>query len=440
MPVSPEEIEIRSDEVQEILTAIPNWIVRWGMTVVFVSVVMLVAASFFIKYPDTIDSRIILTTTLPPARMIARSPGNISFFVADKEQVEVGSLLGVIENPATTKDVLALDAQLTPFVKQWRTGSDQLSLNNWSQEWDLGALQPSYLALRNALLTYSRFQDLDIYTQQVAALEERIRFYEDLNVQQQKQNVLFAEELELTKQQFSVDSTLFVRQALSEREYSQSRNTLIQTKRSVESANLQITNNRITISQLRAQIREIQIQEQREASELKAAIDGNLETVESQLLSWKQQFLLTATIPGQVNFSDYWSDNQFVQVNEEVLTIIPDTSQLEENQLLGQVKSPIRNSGKLKLGQRVNIRFDNYPANEYGMVMGEVTNISLVPKKEFYSVQVRLVDGLNTTYKRKLDYRPEMSGSAQIITEDLRLIDRIFNQFRALVDRTTEGN
>jgi len=47
------------------------------------------------------------------------------------------------------------------------------------------------------------------------------------------------------------------------------------------------------------------------------------------------------------------------------------------------------------------------------------------------------MEGLRTTYKKDLDYRPEMSGSAQIITEDLRLIERIFNQFRALVDRTS---
>jgi hypothetical protein len=39
---------------------------------------------------------------------------------------------------------------------------------------------------------------------------------------------------------------------------------------------------------------------------------------------------------------------------------------------------------------------------------------------------------LETSYKKKILFQQEMRGSAAIITEDLRLIERIFYQFRSM--------
>ncbi|HAA10167.1 MAG TPA: hypothetical protein DCE41_00155 [Cytophagales bacterium] len=432
-----EDIEIRTDEVQEILTAIPHWIIRWGMTVVFLSVAMVITASFFIKYPDTIDSRIVLTTEIPPTRVVALSSGKVDFFVEDKQMVEKEFLLGVIDNPAITEDVINLENQLEPLVKEWQRGVVSTNLKDWEEDWQLGSLQPGFLLLRNALLNYDRYLEIDFYTQQIAALENRILSYKELNGELDKQNAIYRQELDITEEQFAIDSTLYASKSLTQREYATSRNQLLQTRRAYQASRNQVINNKITIDQLRAQIGELRLNQQREEDELKSAIEENLRSLESQVEGWKQQFLLQAPISGQITFSAIWSDNQFVAANTEVLTIVPDTTQMLNEDLIGQVLAPVRNSGKLEIGQRVNIRFDNYPANEYGMVLGEVINISTVPTGEFYNVQVRLKQGLKSTYKKDLDYRPEMSGSAQIITEDLRLIERIFNQFRALVDRTS---
>jgi hypothetical protein len=48
--------EIRSEEVQEIISHMPNWIVRWGITVIFASLVVLLSISWFIKYPDILTA------------------------------------------------------------------------------------------------------------------------------------------------------------------------------------------------------------------------------------------------------------------------------------------------------------------------------------------------------------------------------------------------
>jgi len=46
------DIELRSEEFQELLGVVPPWILRWGITVLAVVVVVLLIGSAIIKYPD----------------------------------------------------------------------------------------------------------------------------------------------------------------------------------------------------------------------------------------------------------------------------------------------------------------------------------------------------------------------------------------------------
>ena len=40
MPQKNDNIQVRSEEVQEILSYVPNWMIRWGMTLVLVIIFM----------------------------------------------------------------------------------------------------------------------------------------------------------------------------------------------------------------------------------------------------------------------------------------------------------------------------------------------------------------------------------------------------------------
>jgi len=71
----------------------------------------------------------------------------------------------------------------------------------------------------------------------------------------------------------------------------------------------------------------------------------------------------------------------------------------------------------------------NFPENEYGILRGTVRHISLVPVQNgeaaYYSVEIALSNGLITTYKKELPYLSDMQGQADIITEDLSLLERL---------------
>ena len=66
------EIELRSEEVQEVMSHVPVWILRWGITVLFCIVIILLIGSYLFKYPDVVEAEITVSTQNPPAYVVAR--------------------------------------------------------------------------------------------------------------------------------------------------------------------------------------------------------------------------------------------------------------------------------------------------------------------------------------------------------------------------------
>ena len=63
--------------------------------------------------------------------------------------------------------------------------------------------------------------------------------------------------------------------------------------------------------------------------------------------------------------------------------------------MIGKALLPVARSGKVKAGQKVNIRLQNFPENEYGILRGTVKNISLTPAQSgemsYYTVNISLL-------------------------------------------------
>jgi multidrug resistance efflux pump len=147
---------------------------------------------------------------------------------------------------------------------------------------------------------------------------------------------------------------------------------------------------------------------------------------------WELAYALKSSISGKVTFLQVWTENQTINTGDNVFSIIPDA----KNGFIGKVKAPALNSGKIKTGQRVNIRLANFPDREFGVLKGKIQNISLVPDKDGnLLIDVALPDGLKTSYNKQILFQQEMKGSAEIVTEDLRLIERILYQFKSIFEQ-----
>jgi HlyD family secretion protein len=83
----------------------------------------------------------------------------------------------------------------------------------------------------------------------------------------------------------------------------------------------------------------------------------------------------------------------------------------------------------------VNIKLSGYPYLEYGIVRGIVKSKSLVPSGDAYVIDIALPNGLTTLYGKPLDFTQNMQGTAEIITEDIRLLQKIVNPFRYMISK-----
>ena len=138
------EIELRSEEVQEVMGQIPAWIVRWGITILFIVVLALLVGSYFFRYPDVITTEMTLTSRHPVAEVVARSSGKINeLYVFNGQEVKMGAPLAVVENPARTEDVFRLKKLLARYQEQ----PERLSYYLLQDVWLLGDIQPAYMSL-----------------------------------------------------------------------------------------------------------------------------------------------------------------------------------------------------------------------------------------------------------------------------------------------------
>jgi len=169
---------------------------------------------------------------------------------------------------------------------------------------------------------------------------------------------------------------------------------------------------------------------------LNAFFEGNAyEQLQTQIKTWEQNYLLISPIDGVVTFTKYWQHNQNIIAGEVLATVVPQ----HKTKIIGKIELPPRGAGKVKDGQFVNVKFDNYPYMEYGMIKVQIAHISLVPinkeNQKNYILEVVFPDSLVTNYGKTLEFSQEMTGCAEIITEDLRLLDKFLNPIRAIIKR-----
>jgi HlyD family secretion protein len=419
-----DKIELRSEEFQEVLGRVPSWILRWGISVLAVIIAILLTGSAIIKYPDVIPAQIVLTGSTPPAAIVAHASGKIKhLYVNDNQEIKTGDYLAVIDNPARTEDVLTL--------KNYLSVPDMKKLSSFplpEKELHVGNLQSNYADLCSLLFEYREMNRLLYYPQKMEMTQERIARYEEQYDNLLRQQKLQEEQFLLIQKQFQRDSSLNQKGGVSMKEVENSKSQYLQGLISRENMFSTLNNMRIQIAQLKESLIDTEYQHKEKTNDLHSRIQSLILQLKTGIQEWELNYVLRAPIGGKIAFTRYWIENQNVSSGEEVFTIVP-TAVHTPFPVIGKAMLPIARSGKVKAGQKVNIRLQNFPENEYGILRGIVNKISLVPvqtgETACYAVEVGLPDKLVTVYKKELPYLPNMQGQADIITEDISLLERL---------------
>ena len=428
-------IEIRSEEVREILGSPPGWIIRSSTSIILLVVVALLAGSYFYSYPDIVNGRVTIISENPPIPIIAKSNGRLELLlVEDGQQVKTGQIIGIIENPAVFDDMLKLNGVLDSLAYFFNSPAKLLQLN-FPEQLNLGQCQSFYSSLINQCVEYRNFVRLDYMGQQQKSLLRQMADYAIYKSHLRNQCEIQKKDLGLSMKQLIRDSVLFGQQVISEAQHEQSQAAYYKQEYSYKSTLSNLSNTQIQIGQLEQKVLEVLIQKEEQEKRLLSVLKEKYDNLVAQYSSWEQTFVLKASIEGNIAFTDLWSENQPVQAGDNVFTVVP----LINQSIIGKLIIPLTGSGKVEVGQKVNIKLDNYPYLEYGLIESTIDHISIVPvtKAEgaYYTAELTLNKGLVTNYNKELPFTQESQGTAEIIAKDRRLIERLINPLKALMDK-----
>ncbi len=430
MPNTLEDIELRSEQVQDILSYVPHWMIRYGNVLFFSLIALVLLLSWFVKYPDIITSEALLTTEISPQKEYAKSTGKLSaILIKDNEVVSSNTPLAIIENTANYEDVFKLKAII-----------DTLKVNRKSFSFPidempilfLGNIDASYALFENSYIQYKLNSQLKPFSNEAIANKTSISEL-TRRLQTSKQQLAISEsELLLKERDLNRYKTLLNSGNIARLEYEQKELEYKQAQRNFITFKSSISQVREALSNANKVSKGNEINQVKEELILLKNVIQSFNQLKSSIKDWEQRYLLKTNIDGKVSFSNYWKNNETVNQGDLVFTIIP----IENSNFIAKLKTPPANSGKLKIGQVVNIKLENYPDAEFGILKGAIESISLVQDKEgFYRIKVKLPNKLTTSYNKDIVFKQEMAGSAEIITEDLRLIERFFYQLKDVFKR-----
>lgn len=420
------EIEIRSDEVQEILTDVPGWMIRYGISLIFGIVIALLILSWFIKYPDTVQGEAELTTLKPPATLVAQTSGYIEeLHVVNDAAVAKGQLLAELLNPVKKETIDSLKL----FIHAFNLDSVKVQIEILGQLKTLGQAQDRVNALYNKLIAYDRLINDPYYVRSLANLDYQIAYNNRLALLADEQLKLFNFELKSARVKFQSDSVLYAQGVIAKITFLAKQSEYVAKQQTLLNAQKSRIQYRIAAANYTNQKNELQKSNEDAQRRLETEIRAGIKSLSGFVDQWQLSYMLISPIAGRVAYRSNLSENEFVKSEQALFTIIP-----AADSILCIVRIAEKGYGKIKPGQKVRIKLNNYPFRQYGQLEGSVAYISKIAGAKGYFIKVKLPHGLTTGYHQKMDYKPGMTGTAEIVTEDLRLIERIFYSIRKIFE------
>jgi multidrug resistance efflux pump len=416
------------NEIEEIISNRLPTIVRWG-TVYFLMLLLLLALiCWFIQYPDLVNTRAKLTSINAPKEVITKQSGKlIKLFAKENEVIKQGAVLGYVESTASHEELINLSNTIDSLQLLVNKNAIEkiLPYLNASAQ-NLGELQQSFQTFQQSFINFRNYIAGGFYLSKKIMLGKDLAFMQKLHSNLLQQKGLNVQDLALSQKTFNASQALKEDKVIAELEYRNETSKLINKKLTLPQINAAIINNESQQNEKQKEIMELE----NTIAQQKSIFAQALNTLKSQIDDWKKKYLLTAPIDGKIAFATFLQENQQLQANQIICFINP-----ENAQYYAEVYIPQTNFGKVKMGQQVLLKFPAYPSAEYGSVKGKIDFITNITTDSGYLAKVTLPNGLNTSYKKQIQFREGLNAQGEIITANMRLLQRFYYNIVKQMDR-----
>lgn len=418
------ELNLRSEEIQDIMERTPSWILRWGISSIFILIVLGIFLTYIVEYPEIIKGPVSITTNHAPIKIVSQSSGNIvHLYVNEGEVVKAGTVLAEIENPTSAKALSNLSAYIQKLEKHLNSGMIDLPLPDTTGI-GLGDLQAIVGNLQMEIVNQNVRRKFRIDDSEIGGLAARIANEKELLQINSNMLELAEKDLANAKIKFDSDKKLYEQGVLSKTDFIQLESNFRAKQMQVENQRQAKVQNTMALNSLQQQLAQSGYQKASKQESSNETIRAAIESIRSYIIAWKQQYSLIAPADGKVSYMFHLQPRQFVKAGEALFGIIQ-----SDEKYIAVASVPTAGLGKVKVGQKVYLQLDHFPYYEYGMVEGVVHHIAVLPNGGEYRIEISMPKGMLSSHGEILRYTPEMQGIAEIITEDKRVIERIFESF-----------
>ncbi|QNK61448.1 HlyD family efflux transporter periplasmic adaptor subunit [Pedobacter sp. PAMC26386] len=428
----------RTEQVQDIIERMPTKFGFWVSLIVAFIFVLLLVFGWLVRYPDVITGQIVINANNAPLKLIANSSGKLKLNgVKSMDQIKEGQVIAYIENPTQLENVLLIEH----ILKDYNPNADTITriFAKLPPNFSMGDLNIKYYSFVNSLQNYINYKDNKLMDKQDSNLSILQSEQKKAIISAEKRIEMSINNLKYIYKSYKRDSSLFIKRIISESEFDKTNLSYIAAKDSYQFSLNNMINAKQSEQQTDGKRQELSVQKPEKQIELRMAVISSFNDLVDNVKSWEQKYIFRSPFSGKVQFLKFYTDNQFISNGEPVFTIIA-----KEDKAFGQVSLPAGGSGKIKVGQEVIVKLDNFPFMEYGSIKGRVNSISLttnITKTEnnstvdTYMILVNFPDQLKTNYGKQLDFRAEAKGTAEIITNDRRLVQRFFDNLKYVLNK-----
>ncbi len=417
--------EAHTEDIQDIIGMPPHALLRWGITWVLAVLLSIVALAAFIRYPDIVRTSVRINAINAPKAVVSRTSGNIvNLLVEENDAVEAGQSLAWMESTADHMQVLELLTQLYDIRdrQQAVTSAESVTVNA-PTNLRLGELQNGYQAFYQSYLSYKAAIGDGIYLKRKMYIKQEIQSVQAQRTQLELQQELQKQEYALAEKEFDRYRQLAESKVISPSEFQQQQGILLAKQHPFQQTQSAMLSNEASLTAKAKELADLDNQINEEKSKFIQALNSLI----SQAEQWKAQYVLTAPTKGVVVFAGIIQRNQHIAANQEVLYINP-----ESTDFFGEVIIPQYNMGKIKIGQEVLVKLNSYPFEEYGVLRGEVDQMTRVPYRD--SIFLSKISLKPAVSAKPIQLATGMTGTAEIKTEDASLLRRILRNMRLLTD------
>jgi len=362
-------IELHNREVTDMFGEAPNWLIHSGSYILYGVLILFLAGTAIISYPDAVSVPIIIDDIANVEWITANSSGQIdTFLVENNSLVKPGDTIGILQNMALLEDVNKFCSFLNNIEDFFQLKNVDV-FNNYPSDLQMGEMTDAYNKITKAVKNWIIFENNNYYAQRKSFLQKEL--------------------------------------AILQREPEK---------------------NEIAILKLENDIFELYVSHQTEIEENKEQLELAYEDMMNNMQIWESKYLIRSSSEGRIFLGEIHSLTRIINNGDTIGTVISNN----KKEYIGSIEINQEQVVGISVGDQVNIRLAMYPEQSYGILIGKVSAINFIPYNKRFMIDIKFPNQLLTTSKKEIKYDLGLKGEAEIITSNRSVLSRIFSPIFSL--------